>query len=99
MDTVPIMVVRAVVFDVGGVLARAEPMDFDRRWEVELGLARGTISTVMVDVWEAGAVGRVTEAEVHQAMAHRLGLTQGQTDALMADMWQQYLGVANNHLI
>ncbi|MEU4561069.1 HAD-IA family hydrolase [Actinoplanes sp. NPDC023936] len=93
------MVIRAVALDVGGVLALVEPMDFDRRWEVHLGLTAGTISTVMADVWDAGAIGRVTEAEVHRAMGERLGLDAGQVEAMMADMWKQYLGVPNVELI
>ncbi|MBG0564423.1 HAD family hydrolase [Actinoplanes aureus] len=93
------MAVRTVVLDVGGVLALVEPMDFDKRWEAEFGWPSGTIGTVLADVWEAGAVGRVTEAEVHQAMSDRLGLTPAQADAVMADMWRQYLGVANTELI
>jgi putative hydrolase of the HAD superfamily len=93
------MVIRAVVFDVGGVLALVEPMDFDRRSEAELGLADGAIGTAMADVWAAGAIGRVTEDEVHQAMRDRLGLTGEQVDTVMGEMWRQYLGVANTELV
>jgi len=93
------MVIQAVVFDIGGVLALVEPMDYDRRWESELNLAEGTIGTAMADVWAAGALGRVTEDEVHQAMADRLGLAAEQVDLVMADLWRQYLGVANTELI
>ena len=32
------MVIRAVVFDIGGVLALCEPMDFDGRAEARFGL-------------------------------------------------------------
>ena len=93
------MVVRAVVFDVGGVLALVEPMDFDRRWEAAWGMADGVIGAAMADVWAAGEIGRVTEAEVHQAMRDRLGFTAEQVDTVMAEMWRQYLGVANTGLI
>ena len=92
------MAIRAVVFDVGGVLALVEPMDFGRR-ESELGLATGAIEAVMADVWAAGATGRVTEAEVHRSLRTRLELTAEQADAAMAGMWRQYLGVANTELI
>ncbi|MEV0717968.1 HAD family phosphatase [Asanoa sp. NPDC050611] len=93
------MVIRAVVFDIGGVLELCGPMDFDRRWEETLGLAPGAIGTAMADVWDAGAVGTVTEAEVHAAMRDRLGLSTGQVEAVMSDMWQQYLGTPNTTLI
>jgi FMN phosphatase YigB (HAD superfamily) len=91
--------IRAVVFDVGGVLALTGPMDFDRRWEPRLGLAGGAIGRAMADVWAAGAIGQVTEAQVRAAMCDRLALTGAQADAVLADMWRQYLGVANTELI
>jgi putative hydrolase of the HAD superfamily len=53
----------------------------------------------MADVWAAGAIGRVTEDEVHRAMRDRLGLTAEQAGLVMAEMWRQYLGVANTELI
>jgi putative hydrolase of the HAD superfamily len=93
------MVIRAVVFDVGGVLALVEPMDFGPRWEAQLGLAEGAIGAAMADVWADGAVGRVTEDEVRRAMRDRLGLSGEQADAVLAEMWRQYLGVANTELI
>jgi epoxide hydrolase-like predicted phosphatase len=93
------MTIRAVVFDVGGVLAFVEPMDFDRRAEADLGLAPGTIRDRMTDVWADGAIGRVTEAEVGEALRRRVGLTAAQADVVMAEMWRQYLGVANTTLI
>ncbi|WP_203716836.1 HAD family hydrolase [Asanoa siamensis] len=93
------MVIRAVVFDVGGVLEFTEPMDFDRRWEETLGLGDGAIGATMADVWAAGEIGTVTEAQVHAAMRDRLGLTVDQVEAVMADMWKQYLGKPNTDLI
>ncbi|MEV6305402.1 HAD family phosphatase [Actinoplanes sp. NPDC051861] len=82
--------VRAVVFDVGGVLALVEPMDLG---DVDPD------GTVLADLWEAGEVGRVTEAEVRRAMGERLEMTPEQVDGVMADMWRQYLGAANTELI
>ncbi|GIF76003.1 haloacid dehalogenase [Asanoa siamensis] len=88
-----------MVFDVGGVLEFTEPMDFDRRWEETLGLGDGAIGATMADVWAAGEIGTVTEAQVHAAMRDRLGLTVDQVEAVMADMWKQYLGKPNTDLI
>lgn len=94
------MTIQAVVFDIGGVLAlEDEPMDFDKRWEEKLGLEPGAIGSTMADVWDDGAVGRVTEAEVRAALATRLGFTPAQVEGVMGDMWRQYLGVANVELI
>jgi putative hydrolase of the HAD superfamily len=93
------MVVRAVVFDIGGVLEITPEMDFDRRWETRLGLPEGEIGRRMADIWAAGAVGTITEDQVHQAISDRLNLSGEQADAMMADMWTQYLGTGNTELI
>lgn len=93
------MAVRAVVFDVGGVLEVVGPMDFGRRWEAELGLPPGRVDELLSDVWAAGAVGTVTEDAVRVAVGERLGITRDRVDALMAVLWRQYLGEANTELI
>jgi putative hydrolase of the HAD superfamily len=53
----------------------------------------------MTDVWSAGAIGAISEAEVHQELRDRLRLSPDQADAIMDDMWRQYLGTANTELI
>jgi epoxide hydrolase-like predicted phosphatase len=93
------MTIRAVVFDIGGVLAECEPMDFGRRAEAEHGLAPGSLGAELEEVWTAGAIGAITEADVRAALLTRSGLTADQVDALLAEMWRQYLGVANTELI
>jgi putative hydrolase of the HAD superfamily len=93
------MTIRAVVFDIGGVLAECEPMDFARRAETEYGLTAGAIGADLADLWTAGAIGGITEAQVTAAMLERSGLTADQVDAVLAEMWRQYLGVANTELI
>jgi FMN phosphatase YigB (HAD superfamily) len=93
------MTIKAVVFDIGGVLTLGEAMDFDKRWEAELGLAPGAIDTAMADVWAAGAIGRVSYEDVSAAMGARLGLDGPRVEAVLDDMWRQYLGVANTDLI
>ncbi len=93
------MTIRAVVFDVGGVLEITREMDVGRRWEDRLGLPAGEIGRRLADVWAGGAVGTVTERMVHQAIRDRLGFTGAQVEAMMAEMWVRYLGVGNNELI
>lgn len=93
------MVVRAVVFDIGGVLEITPEMDFAQRWEKRLGLVSGVIGERLLDVWAGGAVGAISEDAVHQAIRERLGLSGQQVTELMADMWEQYLGVANTELV
>ncbi|GIF47924.1 haloacid dehalogenase [Asanoa ferruginea] len=88
-----------MVFDIGGVLEVTGPMEFESRWEAALGLPAGTFDAKLTDIWQAGAVGTVTEAEVHAAMRDRVGLTDEQVEAVMADMWREYLGTPNTELI
>jgi putative hydrolase of the HAD superfamily len=93
------MVVRAVLFDIGGVLAITPDLGVVPRWEDHLGLPAGGLGERLADVWSGGAVGTVTEADVDRALADRLGLDDQQITALMADMWREYLGTANTGLI
>ncbi|HET6703958.1 HAD family phosphatase [Amycolatopsis sp.] len=93
------MAIRAVVFDIGGVLEITGPMDFTRTWETKLGLAPDEIRSRLADMWAAGAVGGVTEAALREATAERLGIATAEVDLMMADFWTQYLGVGNTELI
>jgi epoxide hydrolase-like predicted phosphatase len=93
------MVIRAVVFDIGGVLEITPDLGVDRRWEARLGLPAGGMGERMDDVWTGGALGTVTLDDVHQALRDRLGLDEQQLTAFMADIWRQYLGTANMELI
>ncbi|WP_433782487.1 hypothetical protein ACQPX6_21680 [Actinomycetospora sp. CA-101289] len=49
------MTIRAAVLDVGGVLEITPAMDFDARWEDDLGLPPGTVLQRLDDVFAAGA--------------------------------------------
>ena len=93
------MVIRAVVFDIGGVLEITPDLGVDRQWEARLGLPAGQMGERMHDVWLGGALGAITLDDVHQAITDRLGLDERQVAAFMADMWREYLGTANAELI
>lgn len=93
------MSIRAVVFDIGGVLEITEAMTFDRRWEARLGLPVGAIGERLADVWAGTAIGTVTEDQVYRALRERLGIAAERAESMMADMWVEYLGVANTELI
>ena len=93
------MVIRAVVFDIGGVLEITPDLGVDRLWEARLGLPAGAISERMDDVWTAGALGAITLDDVHRALRDRLGLDGQQLTAFMADVWREYVGIANTELI
>ena len=94
-----IMAIRAVVFDIGGVLEITPDLGVTELWETRLRLPAGELSTRMHDVWAGGSIGTITEDDVHQAITDRLGLDGQQLAAFMADIWREYLGTANTGLI
>jgi epoxide hydrolase-like predicted phosphatase len=94
-----VVAIRAVVFDIGGVLEITPDLGVDRQWETRLGLPAGEMGERMHDVWLGGGLGTITLNDVHQAITDRLGLDGRQVAAFMADMWREYLGSANTELI
>jgi len=96
-----VMTIKAVVFDIGGVLeiTPRSLRDVSEAWESRLGLAPGELNERMADAWHGGGIGTVSEQEVHQALTERLGLDEQQVSDFMADLWREYLGTANTELI
>jgi epoxide hydrolase-like predicted phosphatase len=98
----PVMAVRAVFFDVGGVLQIAPPLrDFRlfADWEARLGLRPDEIRSRSASVWADGRIGRLSEAQVSSALARCLAWSEDQVTAFMADYWAEYLGSPNDDLI
>jgi epoxide hydrolase-like predicted phosphatase len=93
------MGIRAVVFDIGGVLEITPDLGVTARWESRLGLADGEMARRMGEIWAAGEIGAVTESDVRRATIDRLGITEEQAEAMSADFWTQYLGTPNAELI
>jgi epoxide hydrolase-like predicted phosphatase len=93
------MTIEAVVFDIGGVLEITPSLGVAEMWESRLGLEPGEINKRMQDVWEAGAIGTISEHDVHQAVRDRLGLDARQLEEFMGMIWREYLGTANTELI
>src|SRR5580692_3978841 len=92
------MPIRAVVFDIGGVLELTEPGSLERIWEPRLGLGPGDLGSQLAEVAAAGAVGAISEQQASQRIAEILGLDAGQLRAFLADLWTEYLGVLNTDL-
>ena len=93
------MVIRAVVFDIGGVLEITPDLGVVPAWESRLGLPAGELSERMRGAFLDGSIGRITEDDVHQALGDRLGLDERQVAAFMGDIWREYLGTPNTELI
>jgi epoxide hydrolase-like predicted phosphatase len=93
------MQIRAVLFDIGGILEITPPTGWRERWESTLGLGPGELDERMSDVWRDGAVGKITEADVEAAIRQRLGVRDDQMDRFQTEMWDDYLGSPNVELI
>ena len=93
------MQVRAILFDIGGILELTPPTGWRERWRTELGLRPGELDERMMDVWREGSVGRITEQDVYTAIRQRFGLGDEQMGRFVTDMWDEYLGTPNTELI
>ena len=92
------MPIRAVVFDIGGVLELTEPGRLERIWAPRLGLGPGELGARLAGVSAAGAVGAISEQQAGQRIAEIIGLDAGQLRAFLADLWTEYLGTLNTGL-
>jgi putative hydrolase of the HAD superfamily len=92
------MAIRAVFFDIGGVLEQNPRTGWLDAWTARLGLAPGALAERLGDLFRAGSVGQIAEADVEREVASRLGLDQAQLAAFMADLWHEYLGTLNAEL-
>ncbi len=89
------MSIRAVVFDIGGVLEIAPDLGVDRLWAERLGLSIADFEARTDPIWRDGAVGTASLSQVHERLAGALGLNSSTVDAMMEDIWVQYLGTLN----
>ncbi len=93
------MAIRAVVFDIGGVLEITPDLGVNRRWEARLGWPAGEMERRMADVWRGGSIGLMTEDDWHRVLRDRAGFDDRQIADYLADFWREYLGTANTELI
>src|SRR5260370_24720952 len=92
------MAIRAVVFDIGGVLEITPRTGWVEKWEAHLHLKPGELDERLMDVCKDGSSGNISEEEVEQSVGEIMGMDQGQVEALMADLWEEYLGELNVEL-
>ncbi|WP_406437775.1 HAD-IA family hydrolase [Streptomyces sp. NBC_01613] len=88
-----------VILDIGGVLEFTPRTGWLDRWDERLGLSPGSVDRRLADVWEAGAIGTISEGAVRVQVAVRLGLGALEVEAFMGDLWEEYLGMPNTELI
>src|SRR4051812_43808122 len=92
------MVIKAVVFDIGGGLGYKPRTGWGVNWEGKLGLQPGDLGKKLGDSWRAGSIGTIPLEEVERNVREQLGLDQVQLEAFMADLWQEYVGTLNVEL-
>lgn len=96
------MVVRAVVFDIGGVLEKVEDVgQWLDPWRTRLGMTADAFEEALagVDPDNLMQTGGMTEGEYRAACAGVLGLTDPQADEFLADMWDWYCGELDTELM
>ena len=90
--------IKAVVFDLGGVLERVQddawPPIWIGRWERRMNLPAGHVASVLAAGEPAGdlVTGGMSEAQMRERYGHALGLDEHQGDQMMAEMWDAYCG-------
>jgi putative hydrolase of the HAD superfamily len=83
------MTIRAVLWDMGGVILRTEDSSGRRRWEQRLGLAPGELAKIVFDGEGSrkAVVGRGTEDDIWTWVLGRLGLPESERQMLAADFF------------
>jgi hypothetical protein len=87
--------VRAVAFDIGGVLERVAPMEqWLGPWRERLGMGEAEFVSALrrVDPDAVISTGGLTEAEYAQRYADALGLSDALLNEFMAGLWDWYCG-------
>ncbi|QBX56577.1 HAD family hydrolase [Nocardioides seonyuensis] len=89
------MGIRAVVFDVGGVLEVIDDSLFPGPAETRLGLDTGALLHRISDLPAGAATGLADEVAVRRHWQRCLRLDDQQADELMSDFWRWYIGTVN----
>jgi putative hydrolase of the HAD superfamily len=92
------MVIRAVIFDIGGVLEITEPTGWGESWARRLDLSWAEIVARLAATWEAGELGAIDLAGVECETMALLGISEIEMRQFMSGLWTEYLGRLNREL-
>ena len=92
------MTIKAIIFDIGGVLEITPTLNTDAKWEQKLNLQPDELSQRLREVWKAGSVGAISIQAVHTEIGRIMGWDEEQVHAYMEDVWKEYLGTLNAEL-
>jgi epoxide hydrolase-like predicted phosphatase len=93
-----IMTIKAIVFDIGGVLEITPNLGLDKKWEQKLNLQPGELNQRLGDIWRGGSLGTITVRQVHTQIGESMGWDETQVNEFMGDIWSEYLGTLNVEL-
>lgn len=89
------MTIRAVVFDIGGVLEITPDTGWIEKWEARLHLNRGELGERLDRAWGDGALKERSEEDLQKSLSEVTGMDQAQVEAFLQDFWEEYLGELN----
>jgi epoxide hydrolase-like predicted phosphatase len=92
------MTIKAIIFDIGGVLEITPNLELDKKWEQKLDLKPGELNQRLGDVWRGGSVGMISIEQVHTSIGEIMGWSEAQVNEFMLDIWREYLGTFNVEL-
>lgn len=108
------MTIRAVVFDIGGILKigprggdpTAQFPELIAQWEIRRGMQPGALDARLMAMDEQlkragkdGDIGTLSEAESRAELRLATGWEQEQVEAFMRDYWDMYCGQPNSELV
>jgi len=97
------MPLRAVVFDIGGVLERVDDFEatLSAAWRQRLGMspAEFTAAVAAIDPGNMSETGQMNEAEFAARCGACLQLSPAQQDEFVADVWDWYCGELDEELM
>src|SRR5712691_4260566 len=81
--------IKAILFDFGGVLVRTEDASGRRRWEARLGLGEHELGRLVFDsaISIRATVGEVPDSAVWEDVATALKIAADQLEAFRRDFW------------
>ena len=84
------MAIRAVIFDLGGVLFRIQDPTTHRQWEARLGLGEGQLAEIIFNnpVARHATVGDATPEQAWAEVRQRLSLRADELEALRVEFWK-----------